>query len=148
MYIPTTTLTQAERLLAYVEFTGGVTVSSTSEAAPDEVVSSGTLDYNGTRICIEFSAVEMETGATTGSFTICNLWDASTDLGRIALVENTGTATVVGAPVCVRRYLSPSVGSHTYRIRAWRVNSNGTISAGAGGVGISLPGFIRVTAIG
>ena len=133
------------REIAYVEFTSLVSVTATVEASAQDVVSSGAIAYDGSRIKVEFFSPEVEVGSTAGSFVVLNLFDGSTDLGRIGLVENSATG-VVGAPVYCQRYLTPSVATHTYKIVAWRVNSNGSVHGSAGGTGADLPGFIRVSA--
>jgi len=129
--------------LAYVEYTGAVTVSATSEGSPNDVVAAGSLTFDGTtRICIEFYSPRIDVGATAGSFVVVNLWDGdSTDLGRIAV-----HALASSVSSClVRRFLTPPNASKNYKIKAWRVNSNGTIQAGAGGAGVSMPGYVRIT---
>jgi hypothetical protein len=144
--MPTTVIRQVEAVeLAYVEFNASVSITATVEATPNDVVSAGAFTFDGaTRICIEFEATEMETGTTAGSFVLLNLWDDTTDLGRFAIVENSATG-LVGVSVHRRRFLTPTAGNHTYKVRGWRVNSDGSVSAGAGGVGLTLPGYIRIT---
>jgi hypothetical protein len=132
-------------LIAYAEITSPVTVSATVESSPDLVVTSGSLTYTAVPIKIEFSAYEVSSGATAASFTVLNLWDSSTDLGRIGLVGHASGAQPVSAAVNLIRYLTPSAGSHEYRIRAWRAVSNGTVQAGAGGAGTADPAYIRVS---
>jgi hypothetical protein len=119
-----------------------VTVSATVEATPDDVVSAGAIVFDGlTRVLIEFFCGRVDVGATAGSFVLCNLWDDTTDLGRLCVMA---LANVI-APVKGERYLIPTAASHTYKIRAWRVNSNGTIQASTGGVGTQMPAFIRIS---
>lgn len=132
--------------LAYVEFTSTVTVNATAEGTPNEVVSAGAVSYDGTtRVKLEFFAGRCNVGTTAGSFVVCNLWDGdSTDLGRIA-VAAAGAASGISLPLYGVRFLTPSNASHTYKIKAWRVNSDGAIFGAAGGAGVTLPGFVRVT---
>lgn len=128
--------------LAYTELTTPVTVSATVEATPDDVVSAAALNFDGaTRILVEWFCGRVDVGATAGSFVVCNLWDGATDLGRITV---SALANEI-APVKGERYFTPTAGSHTFKIRAFRVNSNGTIQAAAGGVGTQMPAFIRVS---
>jgi uncharacterized membrane protein len=92
--------------------------------------------YDGsTRVKIEFQMLKAETTVNL----ICNLYDGSTDLGRIT---NTG---VSGGPVYGVRYLTPSAATHTYSIRVWKSSGTSTAYAGAGGVGTALPAFMRIT---
>jgi hypothetical protein len=62
---------------------------------------------------------------------ITALWDDATDLGRLTLLENPTTGGI-GAPVLVRWFLTPTAGSHTYKVRALRINSNGVVNAAVG----------------
>lgn len=126
--------------LAYQEFTSNVSITSGDGDNPTDVVSSGAVTYDGTRVCIEFFAVIVEP-ANADFISIC-LWDASTRMGEMAEVALSGTRDVT---VLARRYLTPSAASHTYRIRAFRNAGNGTLYAGAGGSGQHMPGYIRVT---
>ncbi len=127
--------------LAYVEFTSPVTVSATSEGTPTAVVSAGAVVYAAARIKIEFYAPGYNTGNGTGANLLANLWDASTNLGRIAVAQGVNLIY----PIYAVRYLTPTAASHTYKIQAWQTVANGTILAGSGGVGAQLPGFIRVS---
>lgn len=130
--------------LAYAEITAAVTVSAVAEAAPNDVVSSGAVTYDGTRICIEFYSPEVTVAGTAGSFTILNLWDDVTELGRIAVLAHASGTQPMQVATYAQRYLTPTAGSHTYKIRAWRVNANGTVGAGDGTAGNDHPAFIRV----
>ncbi len=130
--------------IAHVEFTASVTVSATTAAGANDVVSSGAISFDGTsRVCIEFFSMDVATGATAGSYVYVMLWDDATDLGRIAQSGSGGSLDIERA-VLARRFLTPSNASHTYKIKAYRVNSNGTVVAGAGGVDTPLPGYIRI----
>ncbi len=132
--------TAAGTELAYVEFTSNVTVSASSAASPTDVVSSGAITYAATRICIEFFAPIVE--PSSGDFINLTLWDASTQLGDLTSVSLSSTRDV---PVMVRRFLTPTAASHTYRIRAYRFTNNGTIYGNAGTANTYMPGYIRVT---
>ena len=131
--------------LSYVEFTAGVTVSSTTEATPTDVVDAAALTFNGsTLVCVEFYSPQVFPNAASNSLVI-NLWDGATNLGKIAVVQESAASGLVVVPVLVRRYLTPSAASHTFKIQAWMSAGTGTIQGGAGGAGNNLPGYIRVT---
>lgn len=131
--------------LAYVEFTASVTVSG-SEGSPTDVVSAGALTFDGaTRACIEFYAPFVVAGGSANSLIVFNLWDGVTDLGQISLTQNPNASGQIGTPVFVQRFLTPSGASHTYKIRGWMFGANGTVFAGAGGVGVKMPGWVRIT---
>ena len=137
---PSSSRSSGPTQLAYAQLVADVAISAVAEAAPDDVLSSGAVTYDGSRIAIEFFSPRVIVGATAGSFTLLNLWDDATDLGRLL----TFSLANVNAPAYGVRYLTPTAGAHTYRIRGWRVNSNGTVSAGAGAPTDDLPAYIRV----
>lgn len=126
----------------YTEFMSNVIVTATAEATPNDVVSSGAITYEAEPIEVQFYSPRLEMGAVAGSQVIINLWDATTDLGRMALPLATSASDAY--PVFLTRRFTPTAASHTYKIRAWRSGSDGAIYAGAGGAGVNLPGFIRV----
>jgi hypothetical protein len=122
-----------------------VTVASTTEATPTNVVSAAAVVFDGnTRVCVELYSNELA-GTVDGNILVMNLWDGSTDLGRIghATVDR-GTDWRV--PFMARRYLTPSAGSHTFHWKAWKSGA-GTVAvdAGAAGAGTRMPGYIRIT---
>lgn len=132
--------------LAHVEFTATVSVTG-SEVSPTDVVSAGAVTFDGTAVVVEFYSTQVSPASGTDLVAL-SLWDGATDLGRIAIVQNSvGASVQVAPPVLVRRKLTPSVGSHTYKIRGWKSTGNGSVIAGAGGVGAYMPGYIRITKV-
>jgi hypothetical protein len=121
--------------VAYVEFTSNVTTTTNVEATPLDIVSSGAITYVANPILIEFFSPYVTIAGSGG----ISLWDASTDLGRLwSNVSGEG-------PVHLARRLTPTAASHTYKLRLWETGgTTSTVHAGAGGVGVTLPGFIRV----
>ena len=130
--------------LAYVEFTSPVTVSATSAATATTVVSAGAVTYAAVPILIQVFVPVVDTLAA-GRVGVFVLYDGSTNLGRI------GESFISGAQQAAEmngfRRLTPSAGSHTYSLRAWRVVGDVQAQAGSGGTADAdlLPGFIRVT---
>lgn len=134
--------------LDYTEITSSVSITATTEGAADTVVSAGAIVFDGsTRICIEFYSPLIQPGATASSQIAVLLYDGSSSIGFILVAMKDGTSTAQrGTTGClVRRFLTPSAASHTYSIRAFRVVSNGTVVAGAGGSGDNMPAYIRIT---
>lgn len=128
-------------LINYTEITLPVTVTG-SEAAPNDVVSSGAFTYDGTAVRIEFFAPYVLVGAA--AVTTLSLWDGATNLGMLA--EYAAGNTDVGCYAV--RCLTPSAASHTYKIRAWRTAANGEVGAGVGGsAGVYVPAFVRVAKV-
>lgn len=134
--------------LSYVEITSPVTISATSEATADTVVTAGAITFDGsTRVCIEFFSDSVAPGATAASAIAIFLYDGASSIGYIWFCKKDSSATAQnGTTGChAVRYLTPSAGSHTYSIRASRSVSNGSIYAGAGGSGNDSPAFIRIS---
>lgn len=114
----------------YAESTAAVTVSGTAEATPTDVLALPARTYDGaTIILIQFECAYLDVpGNAAGNFCIINLWDDSTDLGRLAVVQLLGaTLGDQVTPITVSRRLTPSAASHTYKVRAWRGAANCTI---------------------
>lgn len=119
--------------ISYDQITADVTVSATTEASPTDVITASAHTFSGSQIVyVEFFAPVLAPGAS--SALILNLWDASTDLGRIAVAAN------ANVPCLVRRRLTPSAGSHTYKVRGWRDVANGTVFASSPRV----PAYLRI----
>jgi hypothetical protein len=123
--------------VAYVEFTAPVTLTNAThtELAPADIVSSGAITYVANPILVEFYAPNYVPGGNGA----INLWDGTTDLGR--LIDNVAASP---AGIYLPRRLTPTAASHTYKIVGWANGGNGSVVAGAGGVGVEMPGFIRI----
>jgi hypothetical protein len=129
--------------LAYAQITSLVTVSGTSEGAPTDVISSGAITYAATKIKIEFYAPATFQTGTLANLTF-NLWDDTTNLGQLGFISFPSSGEF-DTFVNLARILTPTAGSHTYRIRAHKGGGACGIAAGAGGVGAFVPAFIRVS---
>jgi hypothetical protein len=132
--------------LDYVQITATVTITAASDATAASVIDGNAVTYDGsTRVKIEFAAIGCDIAGSNEM--VFNLYDGSTDLGRIAAVGNPqagqGDIPLAAAPV----FLTPSAASHTYHIKAWRVVNSGTmrVYAGAGGTATSMPAWYRIT---
>jgi hypothetical protein len=130
--------------LAYAERTTNLAIPTSAESAPTDVVSTPATAYDGRPVLVEFFAPRVWPNVTAGvNF---NLWDGNTNLGILAFLYTQGTTEVDYALRAARR-LTPSAGSHTYRIRAWATAGTANLVAGAGGPGAFVPAFIRVSRI-
>jgi hypothetical protein len=122
----------------YVERTTNLSVTATTEAGSDVFIDGNAVTFDGaTRVKIEVWVPVSE----QSQFCLLSLWDGGTDLGLI--VDSGGGAgdvTVYGA-----RFLTPSAGSHTYHVKAYRGTGSATLYAGSGGVGNYLPAWYRIT---
>jgi hypothetical protein len=126
------------REIAYVEFTSGVTLASGSDS---DIVSSGAITYTAEPILIEFfSPSVLVPDATSGEL---RLFDGATNLGTLATVQTQdATSGSLVFPAHLGRRLTPTAASHTYKI-AGR-GASVVVGAGAGGAGVTMPGYIRI----
>lgn len=120
-------------------FTAPVTVSGTTSGTADTVVTSPAITCTGGKVDVEFYAPSVQCGAAS-SVTI-ELWQ---DGAMESVIAYSQTAT--SGPVRALRTLTPTAGSHTWVVKAYRGAANGSIAAGAGGgAGASAPGLLRIT---
>lgn len=126
--------------LAYAETTSDLGVTQTVEASAQTLVSAGAVTFDGaTAVVISVYAARVATGGTSGAAIVVNLWQDSTDLGRLAYVATVANASAI-VPMFASRRLTPAAGSKTYSARAWRVTANGIIAAASP----YLPAYIRI----
>lgn len=124
----------------YAQITSNHSVTATTAAAATTVVSLPARVYDGTTvIMVEFYSFGGLTGAN--STIVINLWDGSTDLGRLCQVQAVTAGVQVGAHMNGCWRITPSAASHTYIAKAWRDNANGTIYAD------QAPCFIRTVRV-
>ena len=128
----------------YAQITSNVTVSAASEATATTVVSGSTITYDGTAVIVEFFAPAVYPAPND----LVSFWlylDGSSiaHLGLLSATPTTGNGMII--PVTLRYMYTPTAGGHTFSIRASRSATNATIYAGAGGQGVYVPAFLRVT---
>jgi hypothetical protein len=132
--------------IAYVERTTDLTVTATTAATAQEIVSAGAISFDGTAVWIEFFSPYVQAGAD--GFTLIVLYDGASELGRLGAVsgvEATADTVVVGSPMCVRKRLTPTAASHTYKAHAYRLTANGLVTGGAWGSDTNPAAYIRIT---
>lgn len=131
-------------VLTYNEVTAPTTISATTEATANAIVTASAFTFNGaTPVMIEYW---FPSASAIGAWTLkMVLWDdtAAASIGLFG--DFTGAAGAASGPLNGRRRLTPANGARTYSIRAFRVTANGTVAAGAGGAAANVPGFIRIT---
>jgi hypothetical protein len=130
--------------LAYNQITARASVTATSAAGAQLIIDSGARVYDGSPILVTFYASNIQSPIAAGALLHLSLWDGSTDLGFIGNL-NTVAAAVEVVPCMVCRRITPTAGTHTYRLMAFVSAGTGTIEAGAGGVAASPPTYLRIT---
>lgn len=121
----------------YVQATSNVNVTGTTASGATTVITGNAHSYDGsTRIKIEFFAPTCTPGS---QFTDVTVWDGSTDLGVI--IDTVSEHQIYGVV-----FYTPSSGSHTFTIRAFKGSGTSTIYGGSGGTsGQYLPMWYRIT---
>lgn len=136
---------EARKRTDYVEVTSDVTVSATTAATANTVITANAFTPDGASVYrIEFGVVEAT--ATAASTVVFHLYDGSTNLGRVATATQ-GSAASFAVPIYGSREFTPTNASHTYSIRAHRVTANWTLQAGVGGADVDFPIWMRITRI-
>jgi hypothetical protein len=133
----------------YVERTASLSVTATSAATAQTFITSNAETLDGaTVVLIEFFCPTAQTPSTNAASILFNLYDGSTDLGRLCQVRAPAGSNAERVPVHAARRFTPTAASHTYSVRAWVTTGTGIADAGAGGTDVLLPAFIRITRVG
>jgi hypothetical protein len=121
----------------YVEQTSQLTVTATSEATAQSFIDGNSVSYDGsTRVKIEFACGSVTVATGVG---VPILVDGSTSLGWLMQLQ------VSDGGIYAARFLVPSAGAHTYHIKAWKTAGTFVLATAAGGVGVQLPAWYRIT---
>lgn len=131
--------------LSYDEFTANVAISATNAAGANTIVTATPHTFDGAPIMIAFQAPYIEPGATAGSEIEFVLYlDGAVDSIAYLTQTDGGTlATQAGSGISFSLRRTPTAGSHTYSIRAFRSVSNGIVYSGGG----FANGYIRTTKV-
>jgi hypothetical protein len=130
------------REITYNEMASNASVSATTEATANTVVSATAFSADGIAAYeVSFFSPRVSMGSST-----LNLWlylDGAS-IGQIGQMAS-GLTEV---PVSVHRRIVPAAGSRTFSLRASIAGgTNPIIYTGAGGSGLLVPGFIRVVKV-
>ena len=131
--------------LAYNEFTSPVSVTATTEATANTVVTASAVTFDGsTVVLIEAYAPSVSMSTTNVSVTSV-LFQDGVAIGEIA--HHYGPTATFVKELNGKRRLTPAAGARTYSMRSYVNTGTGTITVGAGGSGASVPGYIRITKV-
>ncbi len=135
--------------LDYIERTSNLTITGTSAGSPSTAINGSSLSYSGTtRIKIEAFFVLAETAANTAdNGIIIGLIEDATLLGPLSYNEWVrASAGFGGAPQYGVRYLTPTAGTHSFTVVAWKSAAvTSILYCGTGTSGAYMPGFLRIT---
>ena len=129
--------------LDYVEYTGNVSITATSEGTADTVVTGTSKAYVAEKMWVEFFSPNATPQATTDARLNFLLYEGATVRGIFGYLETPGSATD-DKPVLLRRRITPSAGTFSWIVKAYVSTGTGTVRAGAGGSGNLVPGYIAV----
>lgn len=136
--------------LDYVERTTSLTVTVTTDGnnSAQAFIDGNAVTFSGSlRVKIE-AFVPVATVASANQAVLINLYDGTTDLGRLANLQTPNVSITGGSlnnMLYGARFLTPSAGSHTYHIRAWKTGGTCSLTAAAGGASTFVPAFYRIT---
>lgn len=137
----------------YMAFTSPVSITATSEATANTVVTGSAVTYDGsTVVMVEFFCPYGSTPPADAAQLNTWLYDGSSSIGRLEYRQNDGNHNAGGdtpsaSAVFGSRRLTPSNASHTYSVRSSVSTGTGSMGAGAGGNAAVMPGFIRITKV-
>lgn len=132
----------------YAQITSPVSITATTEAGANTVVTAGAVSYDGsTIVLVEFFCPYSYTPAAANVDLTFYLYDGSGSIGYLCNHRSESTNRSNQGVYAARR-LTPSNASHTYSIRAaLSAAGTGEVGAGAGGSGAVVPAFIRTTKV-
>ena len=139
--------------IGYDQITSQVNVVSTTEATGTTVIAAAAHTFDGTAVMVEFFSYSVGTPvvASVNDFVIISLFEAATQIGRLAHVNLNEGSVAMGlfASVCARYRFTPTAASHTYTVTAHTSSTTGTpfVGAGAAGTGVGVPAFVRFTKV-
>ncbi len=137
----------------YVQYTSNVSITATTEATANVVVTSNAVTYDGsTIVMIDYFTPTAVPQLTAGALLDFYLYEkvgagAAASIGLLGEIAQPAGANVIEVPPRLTRRMTPSAASIIYSIRARTTSGTATIAAGAGGSTAVMPGFIRITKV-
>lgn len=141
-----TSWTGAGREIGYAQITAFTAITDTSEATATALISSGSLTFDGSPVYAEVYAAGMSSPSNAvGSTTWLTLFEGSTELCRLAFISCLVSGTGATLQVDARFKMTPSAGSHTYKVCGFVASVTGTpgLTAGSGGTNGIAPAYLR-----
>ena len=133
--------------IGYDQITSPVTVTSTTESSGTTIISCAAHTFDGNPVmCQVFIPDVQYTAAAAGRGTTMSLFEGSTEIGQLGVVYNPATALIAVTLNAFLRF-TPTAGSHTYTVTAFKFNASDTCTyhCGAGGTATEVPAFCIFT---
>jgi hypothetical protein len=133
--------------IAYDQITSTVNIVATAEGTPTAVIAGTSHTYENVPYLFHFHApVAVDSSAAAGTLTVLLMQD-SASIGRIAILDSITVSTQIQAALTGELRFTPTAAAHTFGVSAFVSSTTGTpqVGAGAGGSGVVVPAFLRVT---
>lgn len=134
--------------LAYIEMISPATVSATTEATANLLITDTARQYDGSPIRVGFFSPSVQvTANAAGNFAIFVLYQDGVSIGILG-DKGTSSNVYLENECSLSRRMSPAPGTHTYSVRGYRTNANVTVFAAAGtGIGVYMPAWLLITRV-
>jgi hypothetical protein len=130
----------------HTAFTSPVSITATTAATAQTVVSSGAITYEAVPHMIEFYTPAAQPPSVSGARITFELYDSSTDITSLGYVQVPAAAAMLVATTILFR-VTPTAASHTYIVKAFTSTGTSTVHAGAGGANVLPAGFVRIVRV-
>lgn len=135
-----------EEEIVATEFTASVTLSATTEATANTIVTAPERMFDGKSAYIIEFFCPLLTHNSDGTTSIW-LYRDGVSIGRIGIENGNSSSAVVSSasgPVLMTARMVPPGGKHIFSIRGSTSGSTPVATAGVGGLGNYMPGRIRI----
>jgi hypothetical protein len=132
--------------LDYVAYTAPVAASAATQAGANTVVTGNAVTYDGsTKVMIEYWAPYAYSGLN-GTLYV-DLWMDGSLLATLYQAGSSSHPAMYYGAILARCQRTPSAGSHTFTIKAWRITIDGSLGGGNGSPSDFVPGYMRITKV-
>lgn len=131
--------------IGYDQITASVTISSNTEATGTSVIAGTSYTFDGSPVIAHFFCPRADSPTTNAM--IISLFESTTQIGRLVVIQPEGAATVRSGESAFLRF-TPSAGAHTYSVTAFaQTAGSGIVVAGLAGTGAQVAAFLRFTKV-
>lgn len=133
--------------IGYDQITGGVTVTSTTEASPTTVIACAAHSFDGGAVILTVFFAYLETVSNAADDGFITLFEGATQITRLILVDSPSSVSNNDRSQTAQYRFTPTAGLHTYTIGGHKSGGTFVIGAGAAGTGHYPPSFVRFTKV-